>query len=121
MTLCARSKEEISAMAKRMSQEDKTRNGVTREERAERAFRTLPNSELNSMSEEDRATTFVDLVTDLLHRAYQYGVEPDYVIHTAQMHYQAEVDEKHHAESLRADQDPDLLPAFMGGHPNGSI
>ena len=66
----------------------------TNEERAERAFRTLPNSELNSMCEEDRADTFVDLVTDLLHLAYQYGVEPDYVIRMAQEHFAAEVEEE---------------------------
>ena len=69
-------------------------SGPTREERAERAFRALSNPELNSMCEEDRATTFVDLVTDLLHLAYQYGIEPDYVTHTAQMHYQAEAEEE---------------------------
>ena len=66
----------------------------TNEERAERAFRTLRNSELNRMCEEDRADTFVDLVTDLLHLAYQYGVEPDYIIRMASAHYDAEVEEE---------------------------
>jgi hypothetical protein len=35
-----------------------------------------------------------DLIADLLHLAHQNGVEPDYVIRTAPMHYDAEVAEE---------------------------
>jgi len=38
--------------------------------------------------------SIVDLVTDLLHLARQEGIEPDYVIHMAQIHFDAEVEEE---------------------------
>ncbi len=38
--------------------------------------------------------SIVDLVTDLLHLAQQEGIEPDYVIHMAQIHFDAEVEEE---------------------------
>ena len=42
----------------------------------------------------DLATGIYDLVADLLHLARLNDVEPDYIIHMAQMHYQAEVEEE---------------------------
>ena len=41
--------------------------------------------------DEDLAANIVDLVTDLLHLAAKNDIEPDYVIHTAIMHYDAEI------------------------------
>ena len=38
--------------------------------------------------------SIADLVTDLMHLARLNGVEPDYIIHTAQMHFDAEVEEE---------------------------
>jgi hypothetical protein len=38
--------------------------------------------------------SIVDLVTDLLHLAQQVGTDPEYVIRTAKIHYDAEVEKK---------------------------
>jgi len=40
------------------------------------------------------ADNIVDLIVDLLHLARQNGIEPDYIIHMAQMHFDAEVEEE---------------------------
>lgn len=42
----------------------------------------------------DLATGIYDLVTDLLHLARENNIEPDYIIHVAQMHFDAEVKEE---------------------------
>ena len=42
----------------------------------------------------DLGTGIYDLVADLLHLARENGIEPDYIIHMAQMHFDAEVEEE---------------------------
>jgi hypothetical protein len=42
----------------------------------------------------DLATGIYDLVADRLHLAHENDIEPDYIIHMAQLHYQAEVEEE---------------------------
>jgi hypothetical protein len=42
----------------------------------------------------DLATGIYDLVADLLHLARENDIEPDYIIHMAQMHFDAEVKEE---------------------------
>ena len=42
----------------------------------------------------DLATGIYDLVADLLHLARENDIEPDYIIHMAQMHFDAEVEEE---------------------------
>lgn len=66
---------------------------MTNEERAEKAYRTLINAGFDVHPQEMDAS-ITDLVADLLHLAHQYDIEPDYITHTAQMHYQAEVEEE---------------------------
>ncbi len=58
-------------------------------QRAEAALAAYPNCEENDLSE-----SIVDLMTDLLHLAHQHDIEPDYVIHTATMHFDTEVKEE---------------------------
>jgi len=43
---------------------------------------------------EELATAIYDLVADLLHLARENDIEPNYIIHMAQMHYDAEVEEE---------------------------
>jgi hypothetical protein len=38
--------------------------------------------------------SIVDLVADLLHLARENDIEPDYIIHMANTHYQAELEEE---------------------------
>jgi len=42
----------------------------------------------------DLTTGIYDLVADLLHLARENDIEPDYIIHMAQMHFDAEVEEE---------------------------
>ena len=42
----------------------------------------------------DLGTGIYDLVADLLHLARENDIEPDYIIHMAQMHFDAEVEEE---------------------------
>lgn len=42
----------------------------------------------------DLGTGIYDLVADLLHLARENDIEPDYIIHMAQMHFWAEVEEE---------------------------
>jgi hypothetical protein len=67
--------------------------GPTNEERAAAALEALSGAKYQG----DRAVTdpedISDLVADLLHLARSLGIEPDYIIHTAQMNYQAEIEE----------------------------
>lgn len=42
----------------------------------------------------DLGTGIYDLVADLLHLARLNGIEPDYIIHMATMHFDAEVEEE---------------------------
>lgn len=64
----------------------------TNEERAEAARQALAS--VPKYDPFDTAS-ITDLVADLLHLARQEGVEPDYIIHTAQMNYQAEIEEEY--------------------------
>ena len=65
---------------------------ITNEQRAQRAL--LAVAQYPDNDPDDLSSSITDLVADLLHLAYQYGIEPDYVTHTAQMHYQAEAEEE---------------------------
>ena len=42
----------------------------------------------------DMGTAIYDLVADLLHLARENDIEPDYIVHMAQMHFDAEVEEE---------------------------
>ena len=66
----------------------------TNEERAEIGRRALVMIEFDVVPLEDLSASIVDLVTNLLHLAHQNDIEPDYVIHTATMHFDAEVEEE---------------------------
>jgi len=63
-------------------------DNIDREKRAGEALRAYPGFE-----EEDISSSIVDLVSDLLHLARSLDIEPDYIIHMATMHYDAEVEE----------------------------
>jgi hypothetical protein len=63
----------------------------TNEERAEAARQALAAVPKYDPYDTDSIT---DLVTDLLHLARQEGIEPDYVTTTAQMNFDAEVEEE---------------------------
>lgn len=47
-----------------------------------------------STDPDELATSIYDLVGDLLHLARLNDIEPDYIIHMAQMHFDAEVEEE---------------------------
>ena len=64
-------------------------NNDERSERAACALLCYPGGD-----PEDLDATIVDLVTDLLHLAHKNDIEPDYVTHMAQEHYDAEVEEE---------------------------
>lgn len=72
----------------------------TNKERAATARAALESQEKyydlwrNEPDPESLGTSITDLVTDLLHLARQNDIEPDYVISTAQMHFDAEVEEE---------------------------
>ena len=59
--------------------------------------------------------SIADLVTDLLHLARLNGVEPDYVIHTSQMNFDAEVQEETGIDEDLAHEDTDNV--FTVGPP----
>jgi hypothetical protein len=61
------------------------------EQRAEAGYRAVRNYQ---DSDFDAETGIVDLVADLLHLACEFGIEPDYIIQTATMHFDAEVEEE---------------------------
>ncbi len=66
---------------------------VTNNERAaigERALRAV----FDRCHEEEIGTEIYDLVADLLHLARENGIEPDYIIRMAQMHFDAELEEE---------------------------
>ncbi|MHB8069535.1 MAG: hypothetical protein ACYDIC_16710 [Desulfobaccales bacterium] len=47
-----------------------------------------------SMAGEDLETSISDLVADLLHLARLNNIDPDHIIETAQIHFDAEVEER---------------------------
>lgn len=55
----------------------------------------------------DLGTGIYDLVADLLHLARENGIEPDYIIHMAQMHFDAEVEEETGINEDLAHEDTD--------------
>jgi hypothetical protein len=63
----------------------------------------------------DLGTGIYDLVADLLHLARENGIEPDYIIHMAQMHFDAEVEEEAGINEDLAHEDTDNL--FIVGPP----
>jgi copper chaperone CopZ len=68
-------------------------------ERGKKAVMAIYGEEIKSEGVE-LATGIYDLIADLLHLARENDIEPDYVIHMATTHYQAEVEEEHEAEKL---------------------
>lgn len=63
----------------------------------------------------DLGTGIYDLVADLLHLARENGIEPDYIIHMAQMHFDAEVEEETDINEDLAHEDTDNV--FIVGPP----
>jgi hypothetical protein len=63
----------------------------------------------------DLGTGIYDLVADLLHLARENGIEPDYIIHMAQMHFDAEVEEETGINEDIAHEDTDNV--FIVGPP----
>jgi hypothetical protein len=63
----------------------------------------------------DLGTGIYDLVADLLHLARENGIEPDYIIHMAQMHFDAEVEEEAGINEDLAHEDTDNV--FIVGPP----
>ena len=63
----------------------------------------------------DLGTGIYDLVADLLHLARENGIEPDYIIHMAQMHFDAEVKEETGINEDLAHEDTDNV--FIVGPP----
>ena len=63
----------------------------------------------------DLGTGIYDLVADLLHLARKNGIEPDYIIHMAQMHFDAEVEEEAGINEDLAHEDTDNV--FIVGPP----
>ncbi|MGO9177207.1 MAG: hypothetical protein ACLQED_13885 [Desulfobaccales bacterium] len=71
-------------------------SGACPECRKERALKAVmdycgPDIESGGI---DLGTGIYDLVADLLHLAAANDVEPDYIVHMAQNHYQAEVEDE---------------------------
>lgn len=67
----------------------------TNEERAVTAMAALESQEkYRDVWPEALAESIADLVTDLLHLARLNDIEPDYIIHMAQIHFDAEVEEE---------------------------
>jgi len=64
------------------------------DERAAIALAALESQEKYHDHPDGLGEMIVDLVTDLLHLARENDIEPDYIIHTAQMHFDAEVQEE---------------------------
>ena len=63
----------------------------------------------------DLGTGIYDLVADLLHLARENGIEPDYIIHMAQMHFDAEVEEETGIDEDLAHEDTNNV--FIVGPP----
>jgi hypothetical protein len=63
----------------------------------------------------DLGTGIYDLVADLLHLARENDIEPDYIIHMAQMHFWAEVEEEAGINEDLAHEDTDNV--FIVGPP----
>jgi len=63
----------------------------------------------------DLGTGIYDLVADLLHLARENGIEPDYIIHMAQMHFDAEVEEEAGINEDLSHEDTDNV--FIVGPP----
>jgi len=63
----------------------------------------------------DLGTGIYDLVADLLHLARENDIEPDYIIHMAQMHFDAEVEEEAGINEDLAHEDTDNV--FIVGPP----
>ena len=63
----------------------------------------------------DLGTGIYDLVADLLHLARENDIEPDYIIHMAQMHFDAEVGEETGINEDLAHEDTDNV--FIVGPP----
>lgn len=63
----------------------------------------------------DLGTGIYDLVADLLHLARGNDIEPDYIIHMAQMHFDAEVEEETGINEDLAHEDTDNV--FIVGPP----
>lgn len=63
----------------------------------------------------DLGTGIYDLVADLLHLARENGIEPDYIIHMAQMHFDAEVEEETGINEDLSHEDTDNV--FIVGPP----
>jgi len=63
----------------------------------------------------DLGTGIYDLVADLLHLARENDIEPDYIIHMAQMHFDAEVEEETGINEDLAHEDTDNV--FIVGPP----
>jgi hypothetical protein len=66
----------------------------------------------------DLGTGIYDLVADLLHLARENGIEPDYIIHMAQMHFDAEVEEETGINEDLAHEDTDNV-FIVGPQANG--
>jgi len=70
-------------------------SGPTNEERAASALAALESQEkYHDAWPEGLADSIVDLVSDLFHLARENDIEPDYIVHMAQMHVDAEVEEE---------------------------
>ena len=82
-------------------------DNIDREKRAGVALRAYPGFE-----EEDISSSIVDLVSDLLHLARSLDIEPDYVTHMAQGHFDTEVaeaiEDEIHEDFKCAGDDPEL-------------
>ena len=63
----------------------------------------------------DLGTGIYDLVADLLHLARENDIEPDYIIHMAQMHFWSEVGEETGINEDLAHEDTDNV--FIVGPP----
>ena len=66
----------------------------TNKERAEEALKVMMGSDKYFGGDQVEAESIADLVADLLHLARRSGIEPDYVIETARMNFDAEVEEE---------------------------
>ena len=53
-----------------------------------------------STEPDELATSIYDLVADLLHLARENDIEPDYILHMAQLHFDAEVMDEYDAANL---------------------
>jgi len=63
----------------------------------------------------DLGTGIYDLVANLLHLARENDIEPDYIIHMAQMHFDAEVEEETGIDEGLSHEDTDNV--FIVGPP----